>query len=383
MRIFSERGFAEATTRQIAEQADVHEVTLFRNFGSKHDLLLAAIANSGLFTCPWDALAAAGDNRQLAKVIQRYARDRLDTLSQCPELLRSIVGESGHYSDANRRALSKAMQQANCQLARYLAPALEVSPGEPLLSATQLASLLDALIFGYLAVELLAEDCVLWRDREEFLAQLTALCSSGAAPAANAPAETAAPVADLPAALVRDILQRAKQAGLQDYAIAYVSFGAGLLPEEIIALQRSHYLSYPQQQLLQVPGTAPRQVPINQWIAGKRYGSYTNNPLTQWLKSRKDEQAALFLKADGEPLAEPDLQATWQRCTAGLLTPDQQPLQLEQARQTWCVEMLMKGITLDDLSILSGWGRDRLEPYARRAREKAALELAIRLDRKP
>jgi hypothetical protein len=59
-----------------------------------------------------------------------------------------------------------------------------------------------------------------------------------------------------------------------------------------------------------------------------------------------------------------------------------QPLSIEQARQTWCVEMLMKGINLEDLSILSGLDLRQLELYARRAGEKAALERAVRLDRK-
>ncbi|NES25792.1 MAG: TetR/AcrR family transcriptional regulator, partial [Symploca sp. SIO3E6] len=68
--------------------------------------------------------------------------------------------------------------------------------------------------------------------------------------------------------------------------------------------------------------------------------------------------------------------------TSELLISEEQPLFIEQARQTWCVEMLMKGIELEDLSILSGWDTNQLQPYARRAREKAALERALRLDQK-
>jgi hypothetical protein len=65
-----------------------------------------------------------------------------------------------------------------------------------------------------------------------------------------------------------------------------------------------------------------------------------------------------------------------------MLTPEGQPLRIEQARHTWCVEMLVKGITLEDLSILSGWDTEQLQPFARRAREKAALERALQLNRK-
>ena len=53
-----------------------------------------------------------------------------------------------------------------------------------------------------------------------------------------------------------------------------------------------------------------------------------------------------------------------------------------QARQTWCVEMLMRGISLENLSILTGCDIATLEPYAHRAREKSAIAAATQLDRK-
>jgi hypothetical protein len=72
----------------------------------------------------------------------------------------------------------------------------------------------------------------------------------------------------------------------------------------------------------------------------------------------------------------------WQILTEELLTPEGQPPAIQQAQQTWCVEMLIKGMELENLSILTGWSLTKLQPYARRAREKLALEQAIRLDHK-
>jgi hypothetical protein len=40
-------------------------------------------------------------------------------------------------------------------------------------------------------------------------------------------------------------------------------------------------------------------------------------------------------------------------------------------------------MSLENLSILTGCDRTQLQPYAKRAREKAALEQATRLDQKP
>jgi AcrR family transcriptional regulator len=43
LRVFEQAGFRGATTRRIAEEAHVNEVTLFRHFGTKDELLLAAL----------------------------------------------------------------------------------------------------------------------------------------------------------------------------------------------------------------------------------------------------------------------------------------------------------------------------------------------------
>ncbi|MDY7012739.1 MAG: tyrosine-type recombinase/integrase, partial [Cyanobacteriota bacterium] len=187
--------------------------------------------------------------------------------------------------------------------------------------------------------------------------------------------------ADLPASLVHPILQRAKKSSRSDYAWAYAMFGAGLSAEEVASLARSHSIQESKQHLLQINTGTARQVPLNQWILDKRYGTPTNNPLTQWLKNRKDSESAMFLNAEGQPLSATELRQTWQQLTEDLVAPQGYQPRVEQARDTWCVEMLVKGVALENLSILSGIERERLQPYVRRAKEKAAIEQASRLDR--
>jgi site-specific recombinase XerD len=115
---------------------------------------------------------------------------------------------------------------------------------------------------------------------------------------------------------------------------------------------------------------------------GKRYGSSNSNPLTQWLKNRQDDLPALFINAEKEAMSEEELQALWEVLTEDLLTPQGHSPTIEQARQTWCVEMLMKGIELENLSILSGMPIEQLQSFAQKAKEKAALEQAYKLDHK-
>ncbi|MCL1475183.1 TetR/AcrR family transcriptional regulator [Argonema antarcticum] len=392
LELFASQGVTETTTRQIAELAEVNEVTLFRHFGNKHGLLLAVIEDSAVFTALGESLVEqANQTSSIEEALKDYARGRLQALEGVPEFVRSVVGEAGQYPAANRQALGRGLTQANRYVAEYLATVMARGQLQTHFPPEKLASLLNGMLLGYVVIEFTSEFHELWEDREDFLDNLVDLflhgvvsniaksVSSSAIQVAEVVTEK---VADLPASLVHFILERAKKLGWQDYALAYVLFGAGLSPVEVVSLERSHQISEHEQHLLQVSHGAVRQVPVNQWIMGKRYGSYVRNPLTQWLKSRKDGELSLFLNDVGKPMSEEDLSARWQVIIQGMLTPEGQPPAIEQARQTWCVEMLMKGMNLEDLSILSGWDVRKLQPYARRAREKAALEQAIRLDRK-
>ena len=380
--LFTVQGVTETTTKQIAELAKVNEVTLFRHFGNKHGLLLAVISESPVFRNLGESLKMqASQITSVSQALKDYCEERLHSLEQVPDLVRSVVGEAGNYPVENRQALGRSLSQANHYVTEYLATVIEREQLYTHLPAQKLASLLNTMLLGYAVIEFTSEFHELWHDRDEFLENLVALfLNKVTSTQGNYQAIATEKVIDLPANLVHIILQRAKKSGLRDYALMYVLFGSGLSPTEIVDLERSHQIHDANRHLLQIGSI--RQVPVNQWIIGKRYGSYTRNPLTQWLKVRKDDQPALFLNDNGMPISEEEIQECWLTLTAGLLTPeDRQPL-IEQAQQTWCVEMLMKGMNLDDLSIITACGLTKLQPYARKAREKSALEQAILLDRK-
>jgi AcrR family transcriptional regulator len=397
LELFATQGVTETTTKQIAELAEVNEVTLFRQFGNKNGLLLAVIEEAAVFTQLGQALvrqaSETGSLGDIYQALRAYATACLQALEAVPAVVRSVVGEAGQYPAENRAALGKGFTQANRYVADYFARVIEQGQLQTHLPAEKLASLLNEMLLGYAVIEFTSEFHELWENREDFLETVVTLFLNGAfssasqlslssVPLVNSESSDSLAIVDLPASLVHNILQKAKKVGLQDYAIAYVLFGAGLSPVEIISLQRRHYISDANQQLLQV-AQRTRQVPVNQWILGKRYGSYTRNPLTQWLKSRKDNQPSLFIGDDDQPLTEVELHQRWQRWTNELVTPEGYPATIAQAQQTWCVELLTRGISLDDLQRLTGRDRGTLEPYAQRAREKTALEQAIRLDQKP
>lgn len=98
--VFEQVGFRAATTRRIADEAGVNEVTLFRRYGSKEHLLLAALRRQGehgappaLPEVPSDPVAeltvwAEGHLRHLLRV-RTLLRSTMCELEAHPELCSS------------------------------------------------------------------------------------------------------------------------------------------------------------------------------------------------------------------------------------------------------------------------------------------------------
>ena len=388
--LFASQGVSETTTKQIAELAQVNEVTLFRQFGNKHGLLLAVIEDADVFAQLGQNLATElPPASNLADMLRAYANTCLQALEQTPAVIRSLVGESGQYSTENRQGLGRSFDRANRRVAKYLKTNIGESQSDLQLPIEQLTSLLHTLLFGYATIELTSEYHGLWRDRADFLDRVVALFVAGAVAGNNSQltettlAENRIIQQDLPEPIVHQILQQAKKHSLQAYALVYVLFGAGLSASQIISLTRSNHVSSSDRQLLQITHGVVRQVPVNQWILGKRYGSYLKNPLTQWLRSRKDANPALFINPDGTALTAADLRQLWQQSIAEILAPTGEPPTIEQVQATWCVEMIMRGLSIEAMQVLTGWAANQLEPYVRRAQELTVLAQAFNVDMAP
>jgi AcrR family transcriptional regulator len=374
--LFLQQGITETTTREIADQAEVNEVTLFRHFKSKHGLLVALLeANHGSTV----GAIAPPTGLSFAQAIHTYGMAQLEHLAAVPEFVRSLIGESGIYPPEACQALQARIQQIHQHTQVYLQAALAQDPIPMVLPVEQMATLLNQWLLGYAVLELTG--AVAERDRARALQDWGTLLQSAPAPLDDRPPMAVPPsVMELPADQVRTILLRAKRSDPQAYALTYTLFGAGLRAAELVRLDRSHHISNSQQQVLQVePG---RQVPLNRWILGHRYGSYARNPLTQWLKTRKDDHPALFLQPTGDRWTVADLDNWWAALVSDLNAPDGTPPRLNQIRHTWCIDMVMRGMSLDNLSILTGDSPAQLQPYARRSRERIALENAIAIDQK-
>lgn len=374
LELFLSQGISHTTTRQIANMADVNEATLFRNFGNKYGLLLTMLQEAPAFTAHTPL-----HGEYSADTLRQYLDQHLQLLEQFPNFVRSLIGEADQYPPEHRQALQKRLEEIQQALANHLGQMLCTAP----LPLEELASFVGAVLVGYTVIET-TSGYSLWENRDQFLDALVKLLSAPAdAAVTNVLIKTPpAPIVDIPASWVQQLMKQTRSISVQDHAIALTLFGAGLRPTEIIQLKRSQQICDKSQHILQVTGSTgnPRQVPVNQWILGKRYGSYTSNPLTKWLKSRQDDASAMFITEDGHPMTLTDLQERWDMWWDSLDVVDSP--RLIQARQTWCVEMLMRGISLENLSILAGADVAELQPYDQRAKEKNAIAAATQLDRK-
>ena len=89
-RVYAETGYRGATTRRIAQEAGVNEITLFRHFGSKTTLILEAVRQANLRSdCP----AVPETPGEPSTEIRSWVHDELAHLTQLRSIIRTSLGE--------------------------------------------------------------------------------------------------------------------------------------------------------------------------------------------------------------------------------------------------------------------------------------------------
>src|SRR5271155_1461500 len=106
-RVCSERGLHAATTREIADVADVNEVTLFRHFGSKEKLIAALFERS--VAAQVESFRTTGpDGHDLRADLTRYAQRMNQLLFDHEALIRTMIAESRRYPEQARQVICDA-----------------------------------------------------------------------------------------------------------------------------------------------------------------------------------------------------------------------------------------------------------------------------------
>lgn len=149
-RVFAIRGLDGATTREIAREAGVNEVTLFRHFQSKDNLLAAVLQRT--FDRPegLGGNAAAADPPEpgdLRSELRRYVVRYEELIRQNVLLLRTLIGEIHRYSEHEVKVFKGIFAPLKVDLLAVLHAARERGEIRPEIDPLVAANLLGSMIF--------------------------------------------------------------------------------------------------------------------------------------------------------------------------------------------------------------------------------------------
>jgi AcrR family transcriptional regulator len=143
-RVFAETGYRGATTRRIAQEASVNEVTLFRHFGSKDELLREAVA----FTAELSQVPELPEEPLDARrELTAWARRHLLDLRERRSMIRTCMGELEEHADIISCA-SDQPTSVHRELMTYLERLVRSGKASPELDAAVAAAMLMGTLFS-------------------------------------------------------------------------------------------------------------------------------------------------------------------------------------------------------------------------------------------
>ncbi|MGZ4824521.1 MAG: TetR/AcrR family transcriptional regulator [Terriglobales bacterium] len=183
VKVFAEKGFSGASTREIARRARVNPVTLFRTFNSKEQLHAAAVDYmiGGLqLRKQVDALAQRGD--PAPQFIAGVIKLLVDTSFNTPELQRIILNAALEKSEVAYTAiwgrLAPIIKRIQTHLSEYIAKG-ELRKVDPLVAARLIVS---TAVYHYQLYELLGAKLVAGFNQPDLSDRYTDIIYDGLKP---------------------------------------------------------------------------------------------------------------------------------------------------------------------------------------------------------
>ncbi len=183
--IFSREGLHGATTRGIAKEAEVNEVTLFRLFGSKEGLLgallstLVATAVSENYPqaddAKWSGTASLRDN------LHRFAERYYALLAGSETFIRVMIAEARRHPEHARKIIHDAARPLHMKFVAHLESARSAGKVREDLDLTTAAqAFMDTLFSGMLRHT--AGFCVESSTPEDFISTCSEIYAAGLEP---------------------------------------------------------------------------------------------------------------------------------------------------------------------------------------------------------
>ena len=168
LKIFSQKGFLGATTKEIAMRAQVGEATLFRLFISK-DRLFEEVLHSYTFLNTLKELLPDLIHMDYQKALETVARKLLEDLTRRKALFRILHAEAFHYSARVKSRYFSFIRDISHTLASYLLDCQEKGLLRDLKPEIAADAFLGMFISFFIKECILSPQEVKARDREEIV----------------------------------------------------------------------------------------------------------------------------------------------------------------------------------------------------------------------
>jgi AcrR family transcriptional regulator len=144
--VFARDGLAGSTTREISRAAGVNEVTLFRLFQNKQNLLTAVLERV-FAPSPADLMKAPGAETDLSEIVREYAVSYAANLGRNLALRRVLIGEIQHFQEHELRVIRGIFEPTRQQLIGRLRAAQEAGLARKETNPVIVADQINAIVF--------------------------------------------------------------------------------------------------------------------------------------------------------------------------------------------------------------------------------------------
>ncbi|MDB6165159.1 MAG: transcriptional regulator, TetR family [Lacunisphaera sp.] len=146
-RVFARDGIAGSTTRAIAREAGVNEVTLFRHFQSKDRLISAVVGENFGARAVQAKQRVPVSNTDLRADLTEHAKHYEQLLKENLPLIRTMIGEIQHHGDHERQVFKAILRPLREALITRLQAAQTAGQLATALPPEILADLFSGMIF--------------------------------------------------------------------------------------------------------------------------------------------------------------------------------------------------------------------------------------------
>lgn len=128
-RVFAEKSYAAATTKEIADEADIAEGTLYNYFGSKRDILLAIVSEA---QAPMEAAVAEAMHMETRPAMVYMFAKALDLSVAGLAFARTLVGEAWLHDDILEQFLLDKLTRIHQQLVAFIRERIDAGAFRPI-----------------------------------------------------------------------------------------------------------------------------------------------------------------------------------------------------------------------------------------------------------